>query len=801
MSTETRVDVPVHPDLAPLIGTAPVILIFLPGIGELQRFVWSGAFDVLGRDRHLHFVLPAAEAHRMRDLGAPRIRPDNSSVLDVPVERFETWTRVFKAGCVRYARLSPSFAIREGLEVDPAWRDHWTMPAEERRVLDAAHDAEVESLLTGLEPLPGIAALIARFQPICCVVPTSLLDPLANEVAWSCEREHVACLFLQSGWDNMSSKGLVHGREVFAGCWGPQSAEHARVIQRLSHKRLETLGAPHYESLRHVRSEEARALRARLGAGDGERLVLFGGSFRQFDETSALVELETAITAGRLAPCRIVYRPHPWRATRRTEESFFDRTWTHVVFDPDMQARYLQAKADPGYLKRETPTFDMAYLSTLIAACDAVISPMSTLLIESLILEKPSLAVAYSDGQHRYAPDVTAQTTHCAELRGASALAWCHERGDLVRSVARILDWTWDEKRERSRWKVLDQVVTREPGTYAERLATFCRERVEPHGRKWRARRTGVKRDSVSHAYGAHLIAQRYCGLDREVPPVPGYWMHGWLPAFHSVHPNLIANHKQPGQGEGFDFAAQIAFDKAHTAQWVSRQDQVEYLTSQGYRHVRAIGLPIAYLPDPGVRRVPGSLLVLPPHSQTTRSATDPVARAYAASIAALRPRFAHIWVGLNEDDVTRGQWVDAFRAEGLPVFTTADQGDPDTLVRLQRILSTFEYVTTNGFGSHIAFAAYCGARVSIYGPFAEFPAERVRTTHTVKIFPELEAQAAWLTSEAALRQQYPFLFVEPDRAALHQAWGAAEVGEPCRVQPGELRDLFGWRLAGEVIA
>src|ERR1044071_2927082 len=96
--------------------------------------------------------------------------------------------------------------------------------------------------------------------------------------------------------------------------------------------------------------------------------------------------------------------------------------------------------------------------------------------------------------------------------------------------------------------------------------------------------------------------------------------------------------------------------------------------------------------------------------------------------------------------------------------------------------ISTFEYVTTNGFGTHIAMAAYCGAKVSVFGPFAPFPPERMAATHAVKIHPELLDAACELCTEAAMRRHYPFLFVDPDQAIARPEWGAAEVGERSRV-------------------
>lgn len=782
----------IHPAIEPLIHARPVVLVFLPNTNEVQRFVVTGAFTGLAATRQLHYVLPAEEADAIRQ-AVPAITAENSTTLAVPPERFEKWTEIFQAACVHYAHLSPSFAIRAGLEVNPAWRDEWAaLTPETREALHDAFDTSVASMLAGTEPLPAILDLLARYTPVYCIVPTSLLDLFCNEVVRACETAEVPCVLLQSGWDNMSSKGRVYGRKPFLGCWGPQSRSHAVTLQRIPRKRIALLGAAQYEFLAPAPAAEVQTLRESLGVIGDERLILFGGSFRQFDETTALRGLEQAIADGRLPRARVVYRPHPWRASRRHEQSFFDFEWSHVVFDPAMRERYLREQAEPGYLKRRGPMFDMAYLSALLSAADAVISPMSTLLIESLILDKPTLAIAYSDGKHRYTPDVTAQTTHVAELRDSPALRWCHEADRMIDETADLLSGRRHKWHAKYRADVLERIVTREPGTYADRLAEFCRTRVDNIGRKKRAQRTGVKRHTISHAYGAHLVAAEYCGRTPD-RVVPGYWMHGWFPAYHNVHPLLLAHHKRAGQSEGYDFEGQIRVEREQVPQWVARADQAEFLAAHGYRHAKAIGLPITYVRPSGARRVPNSLLVMPPHGHRTHGPEDVEAEVYADAIAAIRSRFEHVWVGLSDGDIAQDQWVTSFRRRGIDVFTTTDLADPRGLMRLRKILETFEYVTTNGFGSHIAIAAYCGARISVWGPFAEFPRERMRETHGAKMFPELLEQACALCSGEALRAHYPFLFVEPDQAGVQEAWGAQQVGEPWRVAPDELNRLFGW--------
>jgi len=619
---------------------------------------------------------------------------------------------------------------------------------------------------SGGDTAAEMPAVFDRLKPLYCVVPTPL-ERWSRAIVSACESENVACLVLQTGWGDLASPETLEGRAPFLGCWGPQAKDDAVERLNLLGKRVEAIGAPQHRWLMPPSMAAAGAARARFGVDEAARLLLFCGSASEFDEIGALRHIDRAIASGTLEPMTVVYRPHGTEASA----DFGRRAWQHVVLGPESASE--------------------AEVAGLITAADAIVAPLSSpVVIEALLLEKAVLAIDY--GMAGTANTIPADP-RLAALRASSAVLHCDNPSRLLRECARLFKPRWDAKTIRARAKLLGRLLTHEPGSYADRLVDFSQQRIDTIGRKMRAHRTG-RRTTISHTYGADLIAREYVGADGDAV-VPGYWMHGWLPEYHNVHPALIAMHKKDGQVDGYDFAAQIAAEKQEQPQWVARADQVAFLQKHGYRNARAIGLPIVYVPPPVVQRVPRSLLVLPPHSHGTHGRGDPLAAAYADAIAAVRDRFDHVWVGVSEDDLIERQWVDAFRARDIGVFTTSDRGDSRTLQRLRRILSTFEYVTTNGFGSHIAMAAYCGAKVSVFGPFAPFPPERMAATHAVRIHPDLRDAACELCSEAAVRQHYPFLFVEPHQAIARPDWGAAEVGEPWRVAPADLRSLFGWAV------
>jgi FkbM family methyltransferase len=288
---------------------------------------------------------------------------------------------------------------------------------------------------------------------------------------------------------------------------------------------------------------------------------------------------------------------------------------------------------------------------------------------------------------------------------------------------------------------------------------------------------------TLSCGYGADYVSAGYCGFNRPPQPPPGIWEHGWTPRHLQFDPAAVI----AGWGSYESVKETERF-------WVARRDEEEYLRSCGYRWVKAIGLPVVYLPPRIVERIPGSLLVMPIHSlEYTKHNWN--FEQYANEIARIRDRFAEVVACVHPVCWERGYWVGAFRECGIPVIRGARGDDRNALLRLQTLFSTFEFVTTNGYGSHLAYASLLGAKVSIYGPFAHYQRRDYTNTQLYQECPHILEPMLDLTSENTLRQHYPFFFCEPDQASVQREWAAHEVGQECRVSPEELRRLFEWTL------
>ncbi len=278
--------------------------------------------------------------------------------------------------------------------------------------------------------------------------------------------------------------------------------------------------------------------------------------------------------------------------------------------------------------------------------------------------------------------------------------------------------------------------------------------------------------------YGARHILAKYCKASLNNKPLSHIgWAHGWIPDFwNETDPRLVTS-------QSLEDKEQLIL--------TSKTSIETYLRSCGYKNTYAIGLPIVYLEKRKIKRIKDSLLVMPAHSLDYTTHNHWKFNEYANEIEKIAKYFKHIYICVHPSCFKKGYWVKEFQAKGYNVIEGISVDDKNALYRLQYLMSTFEYVTTNTFGSHIAYAAYFGAKVSIYGSYAEFKEEDFKDDPFYLQNPDILKPALELTCENRIIKELKHLFVLPQEATLYQEWGLYEVGEENKKSPEELSSIF----------
>jgi hypothetical protein len=287
-----------------------------------------------------------------------------------------------------------------------------------------------------------------------------------------------------------------------------------------------------------------------------------------------------------------------------------------------------------------------------------------------------------------------------------------------------------------------------------------------------------LRENGWSDHYGAMHIAAAYAGFKLDQPYfIRGVWHHGCSGPWEDYTPDILACNTPRAKG---------------LPVLTARQDQADILKAGGYAQARAIGLPILYTSPSGLPRLPRSLLVMPCHSLTGFTFPERAPfRAYVEEIRAIAGDFDRVVVCIHPSCRINGLWVDEFTAAGIELVDGAQVNDLNSLPRMRALFEQFETITTNGWGSHIAYALALGARVAIYGTYPA-PGEE-----------NLLKDATWAADRAALKvalsattleREHAFLKdfkVPPASALANPPLGNWLVGTQHKLEPAAMADLL----------
>ena len=278
--------------------------------------------------------------------------------------------------------------------------------------------------------------------------------------------------------------------------------------------------------------------------------------------------------------------------------------------------------------------------------------------------------------------------------------------------------------------------------------------------------------------YGAMSVLAEYCNVRfyRRDPAI--CWVHG-------------AGRIDEGKSDKY----QILGDELvhhHSQFFVKNDSEVIQLREFGIE-AQATGMPIIYTRPPEVERIPNSLLIVPMHSlDFTKYSWN--YDLYAEQVSELQESHDFVVACVHPSCWRKGSWVDVLSRRGIPCIRGADSSDRNALRRMAKLFSLFDTMTTNGWGSHLSYASYFGARIAIYGTYAALQREDFEGCEFYDGREDQLALVVEQTSEEFIRSRFPWLFEHPQRAQHAVSWGRDFVGWSYKKSPEEITSMMGWR-------
>jgi len=258
-------------------------------------------------------------------------------------------------------------------------------------------------------------------KPSVALLPTGIKDPTWDDTVSYCKRRGIPSLTVTINWDNIAHKVFLQEPDQL-GVWGEQGYLFARLFQRIPVKNIVTIGMPRFEAYRSARISKLEAKR-KMGLPEKSRVILFAGSGVAFDEVSLVEKFEQAVTAADLpADLYMLYKPHPLRHPRAGEPALRPEHY-----------RCVKVVATTGL----TPLADYPIL---LQACDGLITPMSTMLLEGALMGLPSMGLVYDSSAHGdYSWRNVLDNNHLHPVVNSSWHTLCTSLDDFLPAVHRLL--------------------------------------------------------------------------------------------------------------------------------------------------------------------------------------------------------------------------------------------------------------------------------------------------------------------------------------------------------------------------
>ena len=449
------------------------ILVFIEHDIVIRHFIHSRVFHPLAAKHDVLFIFPEEGHKRVTtniaslDLGAPYFR------LAVDQGRRNLWKRLFQVGHLRLRRGRQQAGMRKLYWQALGWKAALLYSVLALPGVYQIYKRHIIAIMAA-QPHEGLETLLVEERPDVIVHPSVLEGEYINDLVDVSQRHDIPLTVIMNSWDNPSTKSAVIGNPEWLLVWGPQTKQHAIDYMGLARGQIIEFGAAQFDvyraSPRMDRTEFCRI----HDIDPSAKILLYAGSSKATDEFSHLVAIDDAIEAGRLGPVVTVYRPHPWGNGGRGGDRIAGHAWRHVRIESTMRA-YLEGLRS-GQNCMSMP--DYRHTHDVLASIDALVSPLSTIILEAALHEKPVLCFLPTDDQSADHFQMVLPLIHFEDMFRASEILMAHGTETLIPALADLLART-DDDDYRARLAVMaEHFVCTFERPYGERIMEFLEKTV-----------------------------------------------------------------------------------------------------------------------------------------------------------------------------------------------------------------------------------------------------------------------------------------------------------------------------------
>ncbi len=320
------------------------------------------------------------------------------------------------------------------------------------------------------QPYRSLEVLIEEHQPDVLIHPSTLEGEYINDLVETSQSCDIPLMVIMNSWDNPSTKNAVVGNPDWLLVWGPQTKQHAIDFVGMRADRVIEFGAAQFDVYRQPPRIDRDEFCVRHQIDPARKILLYAGSSKETDEYSHLEALEEAIDQARLTNLVVVYRPHPWGNGGKNGGRIIERQWRHIRIETTMRA-YLEGVRD-GNKAMSLPDYRDTH--DVLSSIDALVSPLSTIILEGALHGKPTLCflpVEETEARHL---QLVLPLKHFEDMFNSPEFPTARGLPELIPGVAALLSRVGDDAYSARLAEACSHFVTPFDRPYGERLTEFC---------------------------------------------------------------------------------------------------------------------------------------------------------------------------------------------------------------------------------------------------------------------------------------------------------------------------------------
>ena len=311
--------------------------------------------------------------------------------------------------------------------------------------------------------------LLEDNHPDILLHPSVLAGLFIDDLIYYAKKQRIKSLVIMNSWDNPSTKQSVFGKPDWLFVWGEQTFKHAKRFMGINSDRIKKFGAAQFDLFRKEADISRDEFCEINNIDKNKRILLYAGSSKGSDEFEHLQFMDTLIETNYLQDVTIVYRPHPWGGGGKNGHRIIDSKWKNIIIDVTMRDYLNNIKSD----NKKMSYPDYSNTHNLLSSVDAVISPLSTIILEAAMHGKPVMCFLPDDKDLNIHLELAKTLVHFDDMYNMEEILVAHGKSELKNKVKILLEQSNSKSFSERLKKRVEYFVEPYSTPYGERLVEF----------------------------------------------------------------------------------------------------------------------------------------------------------------------------------------------------------------------------------------------------------------------------------------------------------------------------------------